>query len=592
MGGPARKSLAKARRTVFSAFSEGTIAQLLQSHILWLGLSLGVSVFYASLGLAEGFRGEYVIQEDARQHVFWMQRFVDPSFFPHDLIADFFQSVAPVGYKGLYRTAIATGLDPFVFNKFLPPIILIATTVYAYFLALEVIPLAAMGGLAAILLNQVMWITNDVASGTPRAFVYLLLSAYFYYALKRSLWPYLATIVLQSLFYPHTVLIGAAFSMVRLISWDGKHLRPVNRQDAKFYLLGIGMAIAVMLPYVFQTSVYGPTVTAAEARQMPEFSRGGRTPFFGDDELEVWFEDSRVGLLPHHQYLPQVFQLVVLFPILLLFPRLSPLIRQHRSKTVLLGQILLGSLSLFVLAHLLLFRLHLPARYCEFTIRMVMALAVAFVLTVLLDTIVRWSMGHTVGRSRWRMAVAAGACSLLVGLLIYLPTTVGSFIKTGYREGSTPELYEFFADRPVDITIAALTPIADDIPAFSDRTVLYSPEYGIPYQLGYYKQLRERAIDLLRSQYSPSLAEIDRTIRQYGIDYWLIEPDSLTLNFLERNQWLHQFRPTSTEVMKQLERGEIPAMTALVETCSVFQSQEAVVLSATCLADAEPQPSV
>ena len=582
-----RQVLSAGQRADASAGAGGTVARLLQSRTLWLVLSLAVATYYASMGLAEGW-GDYVVQEDARQHVFWMQRFVDPSLFPNDLIADFFQSVAPLGFTWLYKTAISTGVAPFTVNKFLPPVILLATTVYAYFLALEIVPLAAMGGLAAILFNQVMWMTNDVASATPRAFVYLLLSAYFYYALRRSLWPYLATILLQSLFYPHTVLIGVAFSLTRLLAWDGHRLRWTDRRDARFYLLGIGMAIAVMLPYVFQTSVYGPTVTAAEARQMPEFSRGGRTPFFGDDNWEVWVEDSRVGIMPHAQSLPQVFQLVVVFPLLLCFPRLSPLIRQYRAKTVVLGQILLGSLGLFALAHLLLFRLHLPARYCEFIIRMVMALAVAFVLAVLLDAIARWSVGQT-GRSRSRQAAGVGICSLLVAALVYVPTTVDSFIKTGYHQGPAPQLYEFFADRPADITIAALTTLADDIPSFAARTVLYSPEYAIPYQLGYYNQLRQRATDLLRSQYSPSLAEAIETIRRYDIDYWLLEPDSFSSNFFDRNRWwLHSLSPTFTDVRKQMESGEVPALADWVETCTVFQSQQAIVLEASCLADGFP----
>ena len=53
------------------------------------------------------------MQDDARQHVFWMQRFIDSELFPHDLIADYFQSVAPTGYTTLYRIAAALGSIPF-----------------------------------------------------------------------------------------------------------------------------------------------------------------------------------------------------------------------------------------------------------------------------------------------------------------------------------------------------------------------------------------------------------------------------------------------------------------------------------------------
>ena len=68
---------------------------------LWnlsLSISLGFAVFCCYLALREGFSSQWVVQDDARQHVFWMLRYLDPQLFPDDLIADYFQSVAPVGY--------------------------------------------------------------------------------------------------------------------------------------------------------------------------------------------------------------------------------------------------------------------------------------------------------------------------------------------------------------------------------------------------------------------------------------------------------------------------------------------------------------
>lgn len=62
----------------------------------WFSLSLTFSAIYSILGLREAFSSEYVVQDDARQHVFWMLRFLDPELFPQDLIANYFQSVAPL----------------------------------------------------------------------------------------------------------------------------------------------------------------------------------------------------------------------------------------------------------------------------------------------------------------------------------------------------------------------------------------------------------------------------------------------------------------------------------------------------------------
>jgi hypothetical protein len=61
--------------------------------VFWLSLSLTFAVIYSILALKRAFSGEYVVQDDARQHVFWMRRFLDADLFPNDLIANYFQSM-------------------------------------------------------------------------------------------------------------------------------------------------------------------------------------------------------------------------------------------------------------------------------------------------------------------------------------------------------------------------------------------------------------------------------------------------------------------------------------------------------------------
>ena len=87
--------------------------------VFWFSLSMTFSVLYAILGLQKAFASEYVVQDDARQHVFWMLRYIDANLFPSDLIADYFQSVAPAGYSNLYRI-ISFGINPIYLNKHLP----------------------------------------------------------------------------------------------------------------------------------------------------------------------------------------------------------------------------------------------------------------------------------------------------------------------------------------------------------------------------------------------------------------------------------------------------------------------------------------
>jgi len=153
--------------------------------LFWLGLSLLFSLFYSYLALREALADPYVIEDDARQHVFWMLRFVDSDLFPNDLIANYFQSVAPAGYAALYWLFAKLGVGPILASKLLPGILGLLATAYGYALALEIVPVPLVGFAASLLYNQNLCLQDGLFSATPRAFVPPLLLAFLYYFLRR-----------------------------------------------------------------------------------------------------------------------------------------------------------------------------------------------------------------------------------------------------------------------------------------------------------------------------------------------------------------------------------------------------------------------
>ena len=104
---------------------------------VWLMMSLAIAVVYRLPALHNAFSATYVVQDDARQHVFWMQRFLNPDLFPQDLFADYFQSVAPWGYTTFYHLAAKVGIDPWVLNKILPVVIALVATGMVFFILME-----------------------------------------------------------------------------------------------------------------------------------------------------------------------------------------------------------------------------------------------------------------------------------------------------------------------------------------------------------------------------------------------------------------------------------------------------------------------
>ncbi len=560
--------------------------------IFWLSLSITFALLYTLMGLREAFSSEYIIHDDVRSHVFWMARFVDPGLFPNDLVADYFQSVAPAGYTWLYKAMALGGIDPIAFNKFLPLPLVLLTTLYCFWLSMELFPVPAAGFIASLLLNQTTWNTHDIPSGTPRAFIYPLFLAFLYYLARRSLLPCLVTIVLQGLFYPQTVFLSSAVLMLRVFRLDGwqLHLSP-QRHDYVFCGLGLSVAFIMMLPYALKISDYEPVLTVQAARTLPTLEGDGRKNFFFDDPFKFWVCGERSGLLPYdwckYERPPQLWA-SLLFVIFLRFPKRFPLMDKITTNIVMLPQILVASLSMFFLAHALLFRLHLPSRYTKHSIRMLAVLAAGIALILILDAVFRWAQRTSV--QRWRRQLTVGGTLALMSVYVFgYPFLMDDYPNPDYVRAEAPAMYQFFAEQPKDSLIASLSEQANNIPSLAKRIVLASSEVANPYHMGYYNQIQERVYDMMQAQYSLSLADVKSFIRKYGVDYWLVDANAFQADYIESNSWLRQIQPYSTEARSNLKAGREPALAQLLRLCHVLRTEGRIILDASCLLDALEQ---
>jgi hypothetical protein len=556
--------------------------------VFWFSLSLTFSAIYAILGLQQAFSGEYVIADDAREHVFWMQRFLDTELFPKDYIADYFQSVAPAGYTALYQWMTYLGINPLLLHKLLPPVLGLLTTGYCFGVCMEILPVPIAGFIATLLLNQSLWMTDDLASATPRAFLYPLFVVFMYYLLRRSLLPCAVAIALLGLFYPQCVFICAGVLILRLLRLEDGRLRlSPDRQDYWLCATGLGVSLLVLLPYALTPNKFGPAYTAAQAKQIPDFWKG-KSAVFQRDLWRFFITGKRTGMFGLPVFTPPTLWLGLLLPLLLRFGSKFPLYRYLTPSLMLLPQIILASIGMFFAAHALLFKLHLPSRYTSYTFRLLLTIATGIALTLLLDAVLGWLRQH--GKNRFsRPQLLAMGTTLLIGAgLVFYPSFVKNFPLAGYVVGRVPPLYEFFAQQPKDILIASLSEEANNLPTFSRRSILMGREYYIPYHKGYYQQIRQRFFELIRAQYSQNLAEAQNLIRQYGVDFWLLDREWSTAQYLHNNGWFRRFQLIKEEVAA-LQQGKVPALLGVVEQCTVFQTKDLVVLQADCIVKASPK---
>ncbi len=566
-----------------------------RAHFPWLLAAVTIAAIYGGLMLQQGFASPYAIQDDARQHVFWMQRFQDPALFPRDLIADYFQAVAPAGYTTLYRTAAALGIDPLLFCKILPLPLMVMIGGLGYGIGAQLLPLPIAGFASSVLLSQSVALTDSVASGTPRAFLYPLFAAFLYGRLRRSAWICWLALILQGLFYPQLVLICGGTLALGLLDWKTGRFGAVTlTADRQLrWLCGGGLVAAVlaMLPYALLKHGFGPVISAEEARQLPEFLPKGRSSFFNDQSPEKFWFRGRAGLNLSAALTPATN----LLGFGLIRSRWrgwpwskSPLLQSLSSETPVLGQLLLASAGCFVAAHALLFKLHLPSRYSGHSLRLVLSCTAGVVLVLVLERLwVGLRSAQISGQSlrRWGGAILL---SSLIGLLLLYPLTVKRFPASAYFRPGSEALIDFLRLQPKESLVASLMADTAFIPSLAQRSVLVSPEYAIPYHLGYYRAFRARAADLVEAQFSPDPAVVRRFIDRYGVTLWLVDGDSFSLKVVENDRWIRSFQPATQGAIAhlkaaQLKAGRVPVVQAAIDRCSTFQLEGRIVLDANCI---------
>jgi hypothetical protein len=550
--------------------------------ILWLAFALTASVYFASLALHQAFSSPYILQDDSRQHVFWTARFIDADLFPGDLIANYFQAIAPSGYAALYQLAARIGLDPFLFSKLLPMALGLATTIFCFAASMELFAVPSAAFISSLALNESLWLRNGLVSATPRAFSAPLFAAFIFFMLRGSaIWAIVA-IGLMGLFFPSAMLVALGVFALRIIKFENRRFTlSRERRDYALCLLALIAAGLAVAPFAIKSASFGPIVTASEGRLMPEFLPKGRMAVFRQGFIDYWLTGSHTGMLPASLFSTAGICLGLLLPAIIFFPKRLPLVKSISGGIAIFPKIALASLALFFAANALLFRLYLPSRFTVNSFRILLALASGMSAIALLDAIFKWA--NRSPQSLARQAVALVSVAAL-GVAIVIPQAItGVWIDTRYKKGQSAPLYEFLSSQPKDALTASLSNEADNLPMFTRRPVLINREIALPFHKAYYSQIRQRAIDLINAQYSADISELQRFIQKYNVSFLLVDADAFAPEYLTRDRWLMQFQPEAKSVADKLRQGTIPALSKLTDQCSVMKTTDMTLVSAECI---------
>ena len=564
-----------------------------RQRLVGLLISLSFALVYGILGLQKAFAGEYIIQEDARHYLFWMERFTDPNAFPNDLIADYLQSIGPIGYKLFFWvTSTLTTLEPETIAKFLPLIFGMITAGFCYQLTLAIFPLPLTGMIASVMLSQSMWCANDVSSATPRAFVMPLLLPLLLFFIQQRWRLSLVCLACLAMIYPPVALVAGTLFVINAI-----RLKPIGKSRKisqwidpdKLWLAGCAILIVGLgiLPSYLSSQSFGPTVTMAQAHNIPEFQPNGRHSFFREGFVNYWLGwlSSHSGLFKHSMLTPiTMLGAIFLIPMSLGKRRAQLLKYVEPNGLKVFGQLTLASLFWFVMAYAIAFKLFMPVRYTGHTSLAMVAILSAIAWTVILNWCCTTLMQYP---ARWQQfAMPLVAMFMGLPLFFYYPLLIQNFPKTYYAFGNHPAIYEYLQTQPQETMVASVDGHANNLHSFSKRSTLVAPEYGNAFHLGYYRPMRERATALLEAHYTDKRDVLKNFIEQYDVTLWLVNRQAFMPEYLAGNKyWMNNYKTLAPKVLANLQRQQPSVLQGTIEGCTRFETDTFWVVGSSCIVE-------
>lgn len=545
-----------------------------------MAISLFFAFFYGYLAMQKGFSAEYVIQDDARHYLFWMERFRHGNAFPDDLIADYLESIAPAGYKLLYRIGSYVH-SPDWLAKVLPMVLGVITAGYYYGLTVAIFPVPMAGAMASVMLSQHLWCNDDLVSASPRAFIYPLLIPLLFYFVRGQRRVSLVFLTLLVLFYPPVGVVATTLYAADAVDWSAlraKWSHPwVTIHRGRLAIAALTLASLCIFPtYLSAHQSFGPVVTMAQAHSIPEFQPSGRHAFFreGIDRYWLIFFGGHGAILKRTLFTPVTLAgALLLLPMQWLGRNKFPALRSISPRIHVFTKLTLVSLGWFMAAYGQAFKLHMPGRYTSHCIMVIGPILAAIAWTCLLSYLYQRA-----GKAITPIAIGI----ILVPIFFYYPLLLKNFPKTLYITGHEAPIYEYLQRQPQDTMVASLDYEADNIPNFAKRSILVAPEYATPFHLGYYQQIRQRATDLLQTHYTTDTATLQTFTNTYGINFWLISKAAFTKKYLAHHRyWANNYQPLTQTVVEQMDEESL--LQTNVNRCTAVETERFWLLDNDCV---------
>jgi hypothetical protein len=479
---------------------------------LWVGL---LSLLVFAVAHRHGLVSPFVINDDVRQQIYWMARWLDPALYPPDLLGDYAASYVPAGVKALYWAAAkGLGLDPILFSKLLSGglFCLLALTFFGLGATLEG---RTLGYATAAMAWLLPFFLKNISGGLSRSFAGPLLALFLLAWVRGSGRAMAAILLCQALFIPYIAVLcgGCACLDALLARLTDRLAAPFPSRPWHALILAVAAGLVWSFNHALSTAGFGPLAGRADVIGRPEFTAAGRlelfplpNPFF---DLIYWPFES-IGLFLDIGLFTGIASLAVLLPFVVIGARRTSW-RDLAAKARPAAMLLAGSLGLYILARAIALKLFVPDRYISYTINLLYALLLAIVLR------------HALGGLLSRRAGATALLFLAVGLGAWRLTDDGLYDYT-----KDAALYAAVGRTEKDALFAGNPELLDTVLTFGRRNVMATFELAHPWSLGYWDQLYPRLGHQVDAYYAKDPDTVLEFARVYGVTYFVVREADFT----------------------------------------------------------------
>jgi hypothetical protein len=479
----------------------------------------------------DGLTNYYNVDDDVR-YLFFINNF--PDNMQDNLIAQhsYGKWVTTTIYYSNFYILANKFIDFIILGKIMGVLTFLLSIIFIYRLG-KIIKNKRYALILTFLFILQPWLARPFQGGLSRSFAFLLLIVFLYYLIKKDRLKLSFVLLLEALIYPTVFLLSLAIFGLSLIDIKEKKIKIDLKQNYMFFIFAVLSFALILVPLNLVNYGLDDDITFTEASLSPEFYEGGAYPFFIGSIPFTSDIKSIISTLTHLYsfnlinspiYLNQLF---VLFALSVIFIIAYGKRIFNLPKEIYLLPV--ASLILQTLAILLLFRLHIPSRYVQYSIPLFLIIIVAHGIYLLsIQKKLRYIFAILL------LILAAFYINKLILIPQYNPVYCAD-------EG----VYDYLKTLPDDALIAGHPADMNCIALFGQKRPFVMSILTSPLLKDYYSIMKQRDFDFFSAYYSSDKKQVRDFCKKNVITHIVVNKEHFTKEYLNQDYYYYseQFEP-------------------------------------------------